>query len=43
MKDFGKKMRGIMPEIPKNKNPGKSDFKNVQELIDYIIEDGKKR
>ena len=30
-----------MPAMPKNPNPGKSDFKTVEELIDFIVHDGK--
>ncbi|CAD5120590.1 DgyrCDS9152 [Dimorphilus gyrociliatus] len=43
VKDFGKKMQELMPPVPRKENPGKSDFKNAEELIDYIIKDGKKR
>lgn len=42
MSEFSGKMRSVMPEVPKREPRGKSDFKSVQELIDYILEEDEK-
>ena len=42
MEEFTHKMQSIMPRIPKKENPGRSDFKTVRELVEYIIEEDKK-
>jgi len=41
MREFTDKVQTAMPAMPKNPNPGKSDFKTVEELIDFIVHDGK--
>ena len=41
MQEFTSKVQAVLPAIPKNPNPGKSDFKTVEELIDFIVQDGK--
>ena len=42
MAEFTTKVRSKMPEIPKNEPQGKSDFKTVRELVEYIENDGEK-
>ncbi|KAL5009798.1 hypothetical protein ScPMuIL_012103 [Solemya velum] len=43
MTEFSGKMRSVMPEVPKHEPRGKSDFKSVQELIDYILAEDEKQ
>ena len=42
MDEFSAKMRSFTPEIPKNKEQGKNDFKTVREVFDYIISEDEK-
>jgi hypothetical protein len=42
MKEFTANIQSVMPKVPKSANPGKSDFKTVRELVNYVIESDKK-
>ena len=42
MDEFRNKIQTVMPTIPKNEPQGKSDFKTVREVFEYIIEEDKK-
>lgn len=33
----------LLPSVPKNENPGKSDFKTIRELVQYITEEDEKK
>ena len=42
MEEFRNKVQKAMPVLPKNKNPGRSDFDSVRELVNYIIDEDSK-
>ncbi|XP_064629568.1 transmembrane protein 242-like [Lineus longissimus] len=44
MKDFTRKIQSIMPKVPKKpqEQQGKSDFKTVRELVNYLIDEDEK-
>nr|KAG5711073.1 hypothetical protein BaRGS_013807 [Batillaria attramentaria] len=41
--EFRNKMGHMLPKIPKKDNPGRSEFKNLRELFEYIIEEDNKK
>ena len=44
MDEFTAKVRSVMPEVPKKEPQGRSDFKTIREIVDYLLaEDEKKR
>ncbi len=42
MDEFTAKVQSKMPTVPKNEPTGKSDFKTVRELVNYILDEDKK-
>lgn len=42
LEEFRYKVGNTLPKIPKSENPGRSDFKNLRELLNYIIEESDK-
>ena len=42
MEEFTRKMQSIMPRVPKKENPGRSDFKSVRELVQFIVDEDEK-
>ncbi|CAL1273909.1 unnamed protein product [Larinioides sclopetarius] len=42
LEEFRMKVGNTLPRIPKSENPGRSEFKNLRELLNYIIEEDKK-
>ncbi|XP_035211812.1 transmembrane protein 242-like isoform X2 [Stegodyphus dumicola] len=42
LQEFRYKVGNILPEIPKTENPGRSDFKNLREFLNYIVEESEK-
>ena len=44
MEEFRTKMQRAMPKVPKKESSGRSDFKTVRELVNYLIdEDARKK
>ncbi|RWS27915.1 transmembrane protein 242-like protein [Leptotrombidium deliense] len=43
LEEFRQKVGLMLPQIPKGENSGKSDFKSLRELIDYICNDSTQR
>jgi hypothetical protein len=41
--EFREKMKSMMPAVPKKESQGRSDFKTVRELVNYIIDEDKKK
>ncbi|XP_015903600.2 transmembrane protein 242 isoform X2 [Parasteatoda tepidariorum] len=42
LEEFRQKVGKNLPTIPKSENPGRSDFKNLRELLNYIISESEK-
>ncbi|GBM43239.1 Transmembrane protein 242 [Araneus ventricosus] len=42
LEEFRMKVGNALPRIPKSENPGRSEFKNLRELLNYVIEEDKK-
>ncbi|GFQ87142.1 transmembrane protein 242 [Trichonephila clavata] len=42
LEEFRLKVGNVLPRIPKSENPGRSDFKSVRELMNYIIDESEK-
>jgi len=40
--EFREKMQRIMPKIPKNEPQGRTEFKNLRELLQYVIDESEK-
>ncbi|XP_059139368.1 transmembrane protein 242-like [Physella acuta] len=40
--EFRQKVGSFLPTIPKSPNPGRSDFKTIRDLFNYIIEEDEK-
>ncbi|KAK6182824.1 hypothetical protein SNE40_010418 [Patella caerulea] len=44
MQEFTTKVQSILPKIPKRESTGRSEFKTIRELFEYLIqEDGRKK
>ena len=43
MEEFRTKVQSVVPQVPKSENPGKSDFKTVRELVNYVIDSDNKK
>ncbi|XP_041354792.1 transmembrane protein 242-like [Gigantopelta aegis] len=39
MKEFTDKMQSLMPKIPKKESQGRSEFKTIRELFEYLSEE----
>ncbi|GIY13283.1 transmembrane protein 242 [Caerostris extrusa] len=42
LQEFRLKVGNFLPNIPKSENPGRSDFKSVRELMNYLVEESEK-
>ncbi|XP_054718431.1 transmembrane protein 242-like [Uloborus diversus] len=42
LQEFRQKVGTALPTIPKSDNPGRSDFKNLRELLNYVVEESEK-
>lgn len=42
LEEFRNKVGNALPHIPRSENPGRSEFKNLRELLNYIIEESDK-
>lgn len=43
MEEFTAKVRSIMPTVPKKEGQGRSDFKTIREVVDYLLEEDEKK